>query len=618
MNTKDISKEYMTPKFSVVLIAKNEEKTLPKLIASLSEFKKRDGEIILVDTGSTDSTVEVAKKLGCIVTEVGEKFIINIDDELGKKINEKFIVGNDPLIIKERIKIFNYSDARNFAASLAKNNFVAMPDCDEEYTKLDIDEINKKIDDGVKQFEYNFVYSHDQYGNEAVKFIHSKFYDRRFLKWTGIIHEVLTGDAKRHFFDEKVIKLEHWQNVSESRSKYLAGLALDCFLHPEKDRNSHYFAREMYYKRMWKSAAKEFERHIEMNKWQAERAQSMIYLGDCYLNLNKPEDALRQYQKACETGPARRLAWLRLADLKMKTKDFVRSIAYAKASLEIPHSGFYSESMANYTHEPHYYLYVSYGWVGGKVKKAQEHNDIAIDYAPQHKTYLRDWKYYNYCPKVSIVIPSLGREDRLKILLQKIKENANYDNYEVIVEMDSFDNRKGVCNTFNSGVEKSTGELVMFLGNDCIPQENFLVHAVRDMSKNFKDFDGMLALSTAYKRKDGVRRFLSSAHFLISKKLLNLVDGKFFNPVYHHYFCDSELAEICKNVNKHAYSKLSTVMHQNPTHGTEGEFDEVCKIASFFYKRDMVTYIQRMKDLGFYSKMEQEDKYFKSILKFEE
>jgi len=104
MNTKDISKEYMTPKFSVVLIAKNEEKTLPKLIASLSEFKKRDGEIILVDTGSTDSTVEVAKKLGCIVTEVGEKFIINIDDELGKKINEKFIVGDEPLIIKERIK----------------------------------------------------------------------------------------------------------------------------------------------------------------------------------------------------------------------------------------------------------------------------------------------------------------------------------------------------------------------------------------------------------------------------------------------------------------------------------------------------------------------------------
>ena len=147
----------MAPKFSIVLIAKNEEKTIPKLISSLCEFKKRKGEIILVDTGSTDSTVKIAKQLGCNVIEVGERFVTNIDEELGKKINQKFIVNEDPLIIKESIKIFNYSDARNFAASLASNDFVAMPDCDEEYTKLDIDEINKKIEEGTRQFEYNFV-----------------------------------------------------------------------------------------------------------------------------------------------------------------------------------------------------------------------------------------------------------------------------------------------------------------------------------------------------------------------------------------------------------------------------------------------------------------------------
>jgi glycosyltransferase involved in cell wall biosynthesis len=58
-----------TPLFSVALIAKNESKTLPRLIASLAEFKERGGEIILADTGSTDGTPKVAADLGCIVFE---------------------------------------------------------------------------------------------------------------------------------------------------------------------------------------------------------------------------------------------------------------------------------------------------------------------------------------------------------------------------------------------------------------------------------------------------------------------------------------------------------------------------------------------------------------------
>jgi glycosyltransferase involved in cell wall biosynthesis len=53
----------MIPHFSVALIARNEEKTLPRLIESLSEFQRFGGEILLLDTGSTDNTVQVAKDL---------------------------------------------------------------------------------------------------------------------------------------------------------------------------------------------------------------------------------------------------------------------------------------------------------------------------------------------------------------------------------------------------------------------------------------------------------------------------------------------------------------------------------------------------------------------------
>ena len=50
--------------FSIVLIAKNESKTLPRLIGSLSEFQKRGGNILLLDTGSTDDTAQTIVKTG--------------------------------------------------------------------------------------------------------------------------------------------------------------------------------------------------------------------------------------------------------------------------------------------------------------------------------------------------------------------------------------------------------------------------------------------------------------------------------------------------------------------------------------------------------------------------
>jgi len=51
-------------KLSACIIAKNEERNLPRLLKSL---KGKFDEIVLVDTGSTDRTVEVAKGFGCRV-----------------------------------------------------------------------------------------------------------------------------------------------------------------------------------------------------------------------------------------------------------------------------------------------------------------------------------------------------------------------------------------------------------------------------------------------------------------------------------------------------------------------------------------------------------------------
>jgi len=79
-------------RFSIVLISKNEEKTLPHLFKSIKEFKDKGGEVIVLDTGSSDNTVQVAKDFGCKVEEVGDRFVKTIKNADEKKLRSKFIL----------------------------------------------------------------------------------------------------------------------------------------------------------------------------------------------------------------------------------------------------------------------------------------------------------------------------------------------------------------------------------------------------------------------------------------------------------------------------------------------------------------------------------------------
>src|ERR1039458_5347050 len=128
----------MKPSFSVSLIAKNESKSLPRLMKSLEEFMRRGGECILLDTGSTDQTPELARKLGCKVFEVGEKFVFTVPQDLADKINTFFVVDNEKPVVKAGDKFFDYAAARNYSASLATNDYISVVDCDEFFTTLNI------------------------------------------------------------------------------------------------------------------------------------------------------------------------------------------------------------------------------------------------------------------------------------------------------------------------------------------------------------------------------------------------------------------------------------------------------------------------------------------------
>lgn len=555
------------PKFDIVAISKNEEKHIPKMMSSLKEFQERGGNVYILDTGSTDNTVEVAKSLGCKVQSVGDKFRITIDKELADKINGKFLVEGEAPVVKEGDTLFDFASARNHSVSFTEQDIVSTMDCDEAFTSFDIDKINEFIEQGYDQFEYNFVFSHDQFGNPFIKFKQSKFYNKTKTKWVGVIHEVLQGPAKLIYVPEEVIKLEHYQNIETNRTGYLKGLALDCFNNPNNDRNSHYFAREMMYCGRFKSAIKEFKNHISMGRWGTEAAQSMLYIGDSYKHLGDFDEMIKWYMKSVEKE-ARREPLMRLAEYYFSKGMYPQVVLYAEAALTITQLPFYSNHQPYYENIPHELLYIAYWWLGNK-EKSKEHWQKAIGMKPTHPRYISDAQFYkdNDLPKISFVIPNLGREEGLKRCVDSIKAlNYPQDKIEIIVKQDSFENRIGVPKLVKKGVEESTGDWVVFASNDTEFFRDSITEALKVGN------DGYVAFNTGKVSQDEGN---INEHFMIRRDIIEKI-GEIFDTDFNHVGVDNLLWAKMKKLGIAKRADNAIVKHYHFTQGAEK--DDVYKI----------------------------------------
>jgi glycosyltransferase involved in cell wall biosynthesis len=340
----------MKPNFSVVMIVKNGEKTLPRLFDSLKGFIDAGGEICVLDTGSTDNSYRTCTSYGCRV-EQEDKFLNRVTKSLADQVNEKF--GEE--IIKEGDMFFAFGNARNEAHKMASKDMILSLDSDEIVTAMDIEKINILIDEGNVRFEHMQVYTHDREGGDDIKFIHSKFYDRRFFGWQNLVHEMLIGNGPKQRLSESELKIEHFQDQDKKRSMYMTGLAIDCFLHPDNDRNCHYFARELFYAGKYDAALKEFERHLAMTLPPKDydttptHMESMLFIGNIYAFKGQLDKELEWYDKARKLDPSHRNVVVRFAHFYKWHQNKAKCLDYAMQAKSFPFDEKYGVS------EKHFY-----------------------------------------------------------------------------------------------------------------------------------------------------------------------------------------------------------------------------------------------------------------------
>ena len=274
-------------KIVVYAICKNESRFADRWMDSMSEAD----QIVVLDTGSTDDTIERLRARGAAVT-------------------------------REIISPWRFDTARNRSLDLVPEDadVCVCTDLDEVFRPGWRQALEQAWEPGAGQCRYRYVWSVNPNGSEGVSFWYEKIHSRFGWRWTHPVHEVLewvgSGQPGPAVCADGVC-LEHYPDPEKSRAQYLELLELSVLEAPEDDRNTHYLGREYLFRGRWDDCIRTLERHLRMPSatWQDERCASMRYIARAYLCKGEPETARDWYLRAAAEAPYLREPYVDLAAL---------------------------------------------------------------------------------------------------------------------------------------------------------------------------------------------------------------------------------------------------------------------------------------------------------------
>lgn len=309
----------MTP-ISICVIMKNEEKHMDNFLSCIKKaFGNHPHEIVLVDTGSTDNTIAIAKKY------------------------------TDTIYHFDWVQ--DFSAARNFSLGCAAHDWVLVLDCDEYITNLDTNSFQLMMDnhpDSVgmitrkNHYELNGT---DSITTDQVE----RFFSRKLFHYEGIIHEQVRAfsgtDYRRVAFPLTIDHLGYNGSAEELIQKSQRNITLlEKMLKKDSDNPYIYFQLGQAYNMMKddEKACYYYGKGLEYEvEPQLEYVQMMVVgYGYALLNLGQFDEALlfqniyEEFASSADFVCLMGLIYLRNGMVVEAAEEFIKATEFKTARTE--------------------------------------------------------------------------------------------------------------------------------------------------------------------------------------------------------------------------------------------------------------------------------------------
>lgn len=309
---------------SLCMIVKNEEAFLPECLRKMKPFID---QIIVIDTGSSDKTIEIAKQYGATV------------------YNHKW---SD-----------DFSEARNVSLKHATCDWILALDADEVVADRDMKRIRELISNtrcsvfNLIQRTYENYSGFNDWVENKTDYCEGKSYpgyidsplvrlfrNKKGIRFSGRVHELadLSRFRGNNHIENTDIVIHHYGKVGNKQQPDKKGdLYLSIGIKKIKenpyDVRAHFDLGIQYSEKgLFKDAVKNLKRAIELSPGYID---AYVNLGYAYISLEDYDQAEFYLKKACRLCPESRPAHYNLGRLYHLKNDFKTAEALYKKTLEI-------------------------------------------------------------------------------------------------------------------------------------------------------------------------------------------------------------------------------------------------------------------------------------------
>jgi len=187
-------------KISVCMMVKDEEKNLERCLASLKKLNLLKDQLIVVDTGSKDKTVQVAKKYGATVIIPKDLDSYFVTTEFGKAIN--------------------FGKARNATIERATGDWFLLMDADEtlEGKSNKFRKYLETVPANVEGIAFEFIDMRKGGKMDHMRFPQPRVFRKGCIKFERIVHNFPRFKAPALYFAD--LRVQHYgYDLSEKQKK---------------------------------------------------------------------------------------------------------------------------------------------------------------------------------------------------------------------------------------------------------------------------------------------------------------------------------------------------------------------------------------------------------------